>query len=350
MNEILSYAICFLIIMLVEFFNIKKTLKNKNIYYYLKKVLYYISILITIVIMNLKINIILKEITSISSNYLNLTEIYSDISKICLFVLLFFVIQICLYKILIKVIEPIFKNINKQNITLITLISLVFATIKGFAVILILFFIISMYNYIATYDLFEIFTQNNIYDKVSSILEKSNDILTDEIIEGFLPTNKIIVYYNGVTLEDGVKSTDQINQYAQKLTKNVNSDIDKARILYSWIGSNIEYDYDKAQRALNNEKVEDSGAIPAFKKRSGICFDYACLYVAMARAVNLKVRLLTGTAYDGEKYGPHAWNEVYINEIDSWIPLDTTFYLSGDYFNNKDFYEDHITDNIAGEW
>lgn len=43
--------------------------------------------------------------------------------------------------------------------------------------------------------------------------------------------------------------------------------------------------------------------ISAFKKRSGICFDYSCLYVAMARAVNLKVRLLTGTAYDGEKYG-----------------------------------------------
>lgn len=126
--------------------------------------------------------------------------------------------------------------------------------------------------------------------------------------------------------------------------------MDKSRILYSWIGSNIEYDYDRAEKALNNEKVEDSGAISAFKKRSGICFDYSCLYVAMARAVNLKVRLLTGTAYDGEKYGPHAWNEVYISEIDNWIPVDTTFYLSGDYFNSKNFYEDHITDSIAGEW
>lgn len=42
--------------------------------------------------------------------------------------------------------------------------------------------------------------------------------------------------------------------------------MDKSRILYSWIGSNIEYDYDRAEKALNNEKVEDSGAISAFKK------------------------------------------------------------------------------------
>ena len=54
--------------------------------------------------------------------------------------------------------------------------------------------------------------------------------------------------------------------------------------------------------------------------------------------------------YDGKQYGPHAWNEVYISDIESWIPVDTTFYLAGDYFNNYDFYEDHITDSIAGEW
>ena len=351
MNEILSYAICFLIILLIALFNVKGTLSNRNISYYLKKTLYYRSILITIVIMNLRINIILKKITNISTNYLNLTGIYNDISKIALFVVLFFVIQICVYKILKKIIVSIFKNINKENTILMTLLSLILGTIKGFSVVLILFFIISMYNNtLGAYNSFEFFKVNKIYSQVSSIVEKGNNTLTDEVVENFLPANKIIIYYNGVTLEEGIKSTDEIDEYAKELTKNVSNDMDKSRILYSWIGSNIEYDYDRAEKALNNEKVEDSGAISAFKKRSGICFDYSCLYVAMARAVNLKVRLLTGTAYDGEKYGPHAWNEVYISEIDNWIPVDTTFYLSGDYFNSKNFYEDHITDSIAGEW
>ena len=49
--------------------------------------------------------------------------------------------------------------------------------------------------------------------------------------------------------------------------------MDKARILYSWVGSNLQYDYDRAEKALNNEKLENSGAISAFNTRSGICFD-----------------------------------------------------------------------------
>ena len=138
MNEILSYAICFLIILLIALFNVKGTLSNRNISYYLKKTLYYISILITIVIMNLRINIILKKITNISTNYLNLTGIYNDISKIALFVVLFFVIQICVYKILKKIIVSIFKNINKENTILMTLLSLILGTIKGFSVVCII--------------------------------------------------------------------------------------------------------------------------------------------------------------------------------------------------------------------
>ena len=186
MNEILSYAICFLIILLIALFNVKGTLSNRNISYYLKKTLYYISILITIVIMNLRINIILKKITNISTNYLNLTGIYNDISKIALFVVLFFVIQICVYKILKKIIVSIFKNINKENTILMTLLSLILGTIKGFSVVLILFFIISMYNNtLGAYNSFEFFKENKIYSQVSSIVEKGNNTLTDEVVEKY---------------------------------------------------------------------------------------------------------------------------------------------------------------------
>ncbi|MBM6820601.1 transglutaminase domain-containing protein, partial [Clostridium saudiense] len=203
---------------------------------------------------------------------------------------------------------------------------------------------------IGIYNTLDIFNENKIYTELSDILERKTGELTEEIVENFLPTSNIIIYYNGVTLEEGVLSNNEIDAMARELTENATTDMDKARILYSWIGSNLKYDYDRAEKALNNEKVEDSGAITAFKKRSGICFDYSCLYVAMARAVNLNVRLLTGNAYDGSQYGPHAWNEVYISEIEEWIPVDTTFYMAGNYFNNDDFYEDHIIDSIAGEW
>lgn len=351
MNEILSYAICFFIIILGVTESVKRSLNGRNVTFALERVLYYISIFITILIIALKIDVIIKGITKISISYLKLDGIYGDVCKIALLVGLFFLLQVSFYVISKKIIIPMFKGLNKANSVLIVILSSIFGIVKGIMSILIFFVALIMYNNtIGIYNRVDLFSNNKVYEKLSSEIAQNNSDLTDEIVENFLPTSNIIIYYNGVTLEEGIKSTNEIDEMAKELTKGVTSDIDKARILYSWIGSNIEYDYDRAEKALNNEKVENSGAISAFENRSGICFDYSCLYVAMARAVDLKVRLLTGAAYDGKQYGPHAWNEVYISDIESWIPVDTTFYLAGDYFNNYDFYEDHITDSIAGEW
>ena len=351
MNEILSYAMCLFVIVLCIIGSVKIALKRRSVSFSLERVLYYFSILVSILLIALKIDVILEGITRITTVNFNLSGIYNDICKIVLLVVLFFLIQIILYKVLKSILIPMFFNINRQNSFLLVGLSSILGTIKSIIFLSIIFVgIITYNNTIGIYNTVEIFKENKIYTELSYILERNSGKLTEEIVESFLPTSNIIIYYNGVTLEEGVMSTDEIDAMARELTENVTNDMDKARILYSWIGSNLEYDYDRAEKALNNEKVEDSGAITAFKERSGICFDYSCLYVAMARAVNLNVRLLTGSAYDGSQYGPHAWNEVYISEIEEWIPVDTTFYLAGDYFNNDDFYDDHIIDSIAGEW
>ncbi|WP_294385050.1 transglutaminase-like domain-containing protein [uncultured Clostridium sp.] len=351
MKEMLSYAICLGIMILGITSSVEKTFKRRTVNFSLERVLYYFSILVSILVIALKIDVILESITKIAMISSNLNGIYNDIFKITLLVVLFFMIQIILYKILKIILMPMFSKLNRQNSILLVLLSSTLGVIKGIIFLSIIFVgIITYNNTIGIYNKVEIFNENKIYDGLADILARNTSKLTEEIVENFLPASNIVIYYNGVTLEEGIKSTDKIDTMAMELTKNVTNDIDKARILYSWIGSNLQYDYDRAEKALNNEKVEDSGAITAFNNRSGICFDYSCLYVAMARAVDLKVRLLTGTAYDGSQYGPHAWNEVYISEIDKWIPLDTTFYYAGDYFNNDDFYEDHIIDSIAGEW
>lgn len=351
MNEILSYAICLSVISIGITGSVKKTLKRRSVCFSLERVLYYFSILISILLIALKVDIILDSITKIATMSFNLVGIYNDICKIGLLVGLFFLIQIILYKVLKSILIPMFSIMNKENNILLVLLSSLFGGVKGVIFLSIIFIgVITYNNTIGIYNKVDIFKENKIYSSLSSVLAKNTSELTEEIVENFLPTSNIIIYYNGVTLEEGVKTTDEINEMAKELTNNVTTDTDKARILYSWIGSNIEYDYDRAEKALNNEKVENSGAISAFEERSGICFDYSCLYVAMSRAIGLKVRLLTGSAYDGAQYGPHAWNEVYISELEKWVPVDTTFYLAGDYFNNDNFYEDHIIDNIAGEW
>ena len=351
MNEILSYTICLFVIILGITSSVKNTLKRRTVSFSLERVLYYFSILISILLIALKTDVILESITGITTVKFNLSGIYNDICKIALLVVLFFLIQVILYKVLKSILIPVFFNINRQNSILLVGLSSILGAIKSIIFLSIIFVgIITYNNTIGIYNTLDIFNENKIYTELSDILERKTGELTEEIVENFLPTSNIIIYYNGVTLEEGVLSNNEIDAMARELTENATTDMDKARILYSWIGSNLKYDYDRAEKALNNEKVEDSGAITAFKKRSGICFDYSCLYVAMARAVNLNVRLLTGNAYDGSQYGPHAWNEVYISEIEEWIPVDTTFYMAGNYFNNDDFYEDHIIDSIAGEW
>jgi Transglutaminase-like enzymes, putative cysteine proteases len=161
---------------------------------------------------------------------------------------------------------------------------------------------------------------------------------------------RTIVYYNGVTLDEGVKSNSKIDEFAKGLVKNEKDTKTKSKTLYNWIGNNISYDHDKANKVLNNDFNVQSGAITTFNSRGGICFDYACLYVAMCRANNIKVRLITGEGFNGVSWVSHAWNQVYLPEEGKWINVDTTFYKGGNYFNSKRFELDHKGAQVAGEW
>ncbi|ERI89628.1 transglutaminase-like protein [Clostridiales bacterium oral taxon 876 str. F0540] len=161
---------------------------------------------------------------------------------------------------------------------------------------------------------------------------------------------RVVVYYNGVTLDEGIKSNSKIDSFAKEIGSKGNTSKEKARLLYNWVGSNVNYDQDKAEKVLNNDFDIKSGAIPTFQTRKGICFDYACLYVAMARANGLKVRIVTGEGFNGVTWVSHAWNQVYLPEEKKWINLDPTFYKGGNYFNSKKFDMDHRDAKTAGEW
>jgi hypothetical protein len=189
----------------------------------------------------------------------------------------------------------------------------------------------------------------NILNNSFKVVVKEADGKENGILD--IATNRrVVVYYNGVTLEEGIKSNSKIDSFAKELTSKAVNSKDKAKVIYNWVGSNIEYDYDKANRVLSNDFQIQSGAIPTFQTREGICFDYACLYVAMARANNLKVRIMTGEGFNGVSWVSHAWNEVYIPEEDKWIKIDPTFYKGGNYFNSRRFDLDHRNEKVAGEW
>lgn len=197
-------------------------------------------------------------------------------------------------------------------------------------------------------------TNSAIAKRLPNIINNSFKIVVrenqpKEISQG-QPVSKTIVYYNGITLDEGVRSNSEIDKFAKQLTSKETSTQEKAKTLYNWVGSNISYDHNKANMVLNNNFNVQSGAIPTFNSGKGICFDYSCLYVAMCRANHIKVRLITGEGFNGVSWVSHAWNQVYLPEEGKWINVDTTFYKGGNYFNSRRFDLDHRGTQIAGEW
>ncbi len=108
-------------------------------------------------------------------------------------------------------------------------------------------------------------------------------------------------------------------QLAKVLTAGVDSDIEKAKTIHSYIINNITYDDDKADRL-------DAGYIPIadeiLSSGQGICYDYAVLYAAMLRSIDIPAKVVKGYKDDIDKY--HAWNEVYLEDT-GWAVVDTTY-------------------------
>jgi hypothetical protein len=161
---------------------------------------------------------------------------------------------------------------------------------------------------------------------------------------------RVIEYFNGVTLDEAIKSNSEIDNMARKITEGSKDDYTKAQKIYKWISKNLEYDTKKAERVSVNSQGISSGSIVAFETRKGICFDYSCLFISMCRAVNLKVRLVTGLGYSGVTWGDHAWNQVYSESRGKWINVDTTFGTVSNYFDKANFEIDHKYAEVQGEW
>ncbi len=161
---------------------------------------------------------------------------------------------------------------------------------------------------------------------------------------------KVIQYFNGVTLNDAVKSNDEIDKLALELTKGKSGEYDKAKAIYKWITKNIKYDYPKAKQIAIKTEGTKSGSIICYETKKGICFDYSSLFISMCRVNGIKVRLVTGLGYSGLSWGDHAWNQFYDSKEKKWINVDCTFGVTGNYFDSSKFSLDHKGDRVQEEW
>lgn len=159
----------------------------------------------------------------------------------------------------------------------------------------------------------------NIKDNAYRIIEKEDVVL--------VLTNENDVFLQSIQNVNW-NSDMSIIKKSKKLTSKAKTDKEKAEIIYKYIVKNIKYDYKKAKEVKDDylPSIEDT-----VKELKGICYDYAALYAAMLRSVNVPTRLVMGYNKDNkDEY--HAWNQVYLKETKEWVTVDTTYDAS--YYSN----------------
>lgn len=119
-----------------------------------------------------------------------------------------------------------------------------------------------------------------------------------------------------------------VTELAQILSQYAVTDLEKARIIYTWITNNIRYDT-QAILELNNGFYPNIRTTNVLNERKTICSGYANLYQKLASAMGLKSVMVVGYAKgsnyivgDDDKVN-HAWNGVKIDG--KWYLIDTTW-------------------------
>jgi hypothetical protein len=101
---------------------------------------------------------------------------------------------------------------------------------------------------------------------------------------------------------------------AVKLTSSFNDNRDKARAIFTWIATNINYDINQS---IYKQQKETIGLVAdrAFNQRKGVCMHYAMLFDAMCKAVGLESYYITGYTRDdlgNFQSEAHAWSAIVI--------------------------------------
>ena len=129
---------------------------------------------------------------------------------------------------------------------------------------------------------------------------KVNVEMTDQF-EPYLRPNQFVNY---------TKSTKVVKK-AASITKKCKNDLAKVKKVYNYVIKNYKYDK-KLAKTVKPGYVPNLNKI--YKKKKGICFDYAALMSAMLRSQRIPTKLEVG--YSGDVY--HAWISCYVDEI-GWV-------------------------------
>ncbi|WP_442603317.1 transglutaminase domain-containing protein [Paenibacillus sp. KN14-4R] len=274
------------------------------------------------------------------------------------FSILFVIVYLILKQILFFIIGPIFERWqhiggrpSHSSPTVISavvggLVGTVGGAVRGLIVLVVLFMYVTLFpqtqfaTYIQNSTLYQKGAEQIIEPFTGKMLADNLPVITRAMEQDF----KGLLQRKYEVLDANISS--DIVKAAQEVAAKGKTDEEKAKLLYQWIGSRVQYDWDKVKLYEEKQIWKEQTPEDTFNTRKGVCIDYSRLYAAMARVVGLDAKVITGLGYDGKGgYGAHAWNEVYLKDSKAWIPLDSTWVSSGgNWFNPPNFEKTHIRD------
>ena len=129
------------------------------------------------------------------------------------------------------------------------------------------------------------------------------------------------------------KTTGNLSKY---INDNFLTEKDKARAIFIWLASNIQYDVEN-MFAINFYETKENKITKTLNSRKGICENYAALFTEIAGGCGIKSFVVEGyTKQNGfADFIPHAWAAANIDAV--WYMFDPTW--GSGYINGGKFYK-----------
>ncbi len=105
----------------------------------------------------------------------------------------------------------------------------------------------------------------------------------------------------------------QIRELAHQIVGDETDAWAAAQKLLSWVYRNI---------GKVTSEPRPISAVEVLAQRKGDCTEHAVLLAALAKAVGIPPRIVTGLVYTNGSYGYHEWNELYVGE---WVSMDPSW-------------------------
>ena len=111
----------------------------------------------------------------------------------------------------------------------------------------------------------------------------------------------------------------QTEKLADEICAGCDTDAEKVQAIYSWMVTNLEYDYDY------HVVFQCFDVHKTLRTKQGVCFDFSHLFAAFCRSQNIPCYAVDGISYEDSTVG-HTWNRVYYDGI--WWNMDVTHDIS----------------------